>query len=82
MCGRKACRGATSEDAEHHDFVHHVDRFDSLKWMDFWIACIKRIKIEWFVATTFKSIETSPYPGIGEPVARDIIQPLVFRASV
>jgi len=42
----------------------------------------KHITIEWFFATTFKSIETSPYRGNGEPVARDIIQPLVFRASI
>ena len=39
-------------------------------------------EIEWFFATTFKCIGTSPYRGTGEPVERDIIQFLVFRASV
>ena len=29
-----------------------------------------------------KSIGTSSYQGTGEPVERDIIQPLLFRASV
>ena len=39
-------------------------------------------EIEWFFATTFRSIGTSPYRVTGEPVERDMIQPLVFRASV